>query len=74
MRHGIGSFLDLQCPVRVVTVGWGGHRQRGHDVALVVVNRCRDALEAELGFFVVVGDTMAANLVQFLFQRGQGGQ
>ena len=41
---------------------------------LFVVDRCRDALEAKFRFLFVVGDAVAANLVQFLFQGRQCGQ
>jgi hypothetical protein len=38
-------------------------------MAFVITNRCGNALEAEFGLFVVVGDAVAAYLVEFLFQR-----
>ena len=42
--------------------------------AILVVDRRSDTFEADFRFLVVVGDAVAANLVQFLFQGRRGGQ
>jgi hypothetical protein len=72
--NGVGRLPDLRSPSRIVAVGRGRNRQGGNDAPLVVVDWRCDALEADFRFLVVVGDAVAAHLVQFLFEGGEGGQ
>ena len=66
--------LDLACPVRIVAVSRGGDREGGNDLAFIITNWRCNALEAEFGFFVVVGNVVAAYLVEFFFEIDYAGQ
>jgi hypothetical protein len=66
-------------PVGVEALGRGGQGQARHQLAAVVPDAGRDAAHAVLHLVEVVGDAVAANLVELLFEglergdRGGGG-
>ena len=74
LRNLLGGFLDLRNPFRAVPVGRRRDREAGDDDALVVAQRRGDAAQADLGFLVVEGQIVAADLVELLLQRRQAGQ
>jgi hypothetical protein len=52
-----------------VAFAGGRDGKPGDQLALVIADRSRDAAQTDLRFFIVKGHFVAANPVEFLFQR-----
>lgn len=65
--NGVGCLFDLIGLVWIVLVSWSGYGKCGDYIVFVVVNWGGDVFEVEFGFFVVVGDVVLVNFVEFFF-------